>query len=168
MNRKQRIEALLKANVGWAASDEQFLTELDDAAFDRIAGTVKALTDLTAEVATLKANAVKPATNAAEYIAAAPAEFRPTLQAMASLQEQYRASLIGAIKGNAANPLSDQQLQALSDDVLEAMAVLARAPKANVADFSGRAGASAPTSGLKDNEGKPITGAPAVPDFPKR
>lgn len=172
--RKSKIEALLKANVGWAESDVAFLEGLDDAAFDRIAGTVQILTAaqsniaaLQGEVATLKANAKPAPKTAAEYIANAPAEIQPMLKSMQELHGQYRDELVAGIKANAANKFTGDELKAMDDNTLSKIAELG-VVATPAADFSGRGSATPAPKANSDEERIKNNMAPPVPDFPRK
>jgi hypothetical protein len=173
--RKTKIDSLLHANVGWAESDRTFLEGLDDASFDRIAGTVQILTAaqgniaaLQGEVATLKANAKPTPKNADEYIAAAPAEIQPMLKSMQSLHGQYRTTLVAGIKANAANTFSEDELKAMDDNTLTKIAELSGLGKEASADFSGRPNAQLTPKANSDEERIKLNMAPPVPDFPRK
>jgi isopentenyl diphosphate isomerase/L-lactate dehydrogenase-like FMN-dependent dehydrogenase len=169
--RKTRIETLIKANVGWTESDMKFLEELDDTAFDRIAGNVQVLTATQTALATLqkdveamKAN-MKPAPkNVEEFIMAAPAEFQGTLRAMQSVRNTKRAQQIETIKANKSNSFSDDDLKAMSDEVLAKIAELA---VLSGPDYSGMGGMPKVNAAEQTDEVRIRTNqAPPVPSFP--
>lgn len=144
MNRKDRIEALIKANCGWGESDVEFLTTLEDAQFDRIEGQVKTniataakVVSLETAVTELKANSRPAPKTLEDALAQMPSELSDVMRSGVQLAAARKEQLIGAIKANAGNRFSDDVLKAKSMSDLESLAALA---SAGAPDFGLRSG----------------------------
>jgi hypothetical protein len=75
----------------------------------------------------------KPLT-AAEYLAAAPAEIRESLEAGLRMHTSHKAGLVKSLMANARNKFTQTQLEHFDVQTLENLAELGRAP-----DYSGMA-----------------------------
>ncbi len=153
MERKAKVDALLKANAGWGEGDREFLMEVEEAQFAKIESQV-------AETATLKANAARKPRTADEFIADLPeGEMRESISHGLKLHKSRKASLVEALKANdrVKARYDEARLKTLSLAQLEEIADLAgiEDDEGDDADFSGR-------TALKDNED-----ADAVPAMPK-
>lgn len=134
MNRADRIKALVAAGSGWGESDVEFLTALEDAQFDRIEAqvktniaTAKTVKDLEASVAELKANSRPAPKTLEDALGQMPPELADVMRSGVTLAGQRKEQLIGAIKANAGNKFSDEQLKTKSMTELETLASLASA-----------------------------------------
>lgn len=182
MDRKTKVDALIKANAGWGEDDREFLTALADAQFDKVEAAVKSqlvvnekLTTLEAQVKDLetKANAFgkkdedaededaedeeeKPKMNAEQYIAAAPEGVREVLAEGLKTHQRIKDALVSKVLGFKTNKFTKDQLAAKPVDELRALVELA-GESVQDADFSG-AGAAVSHANADDG---------AVPAMPK-
>lgn len=137
MDRKTRIEALIKANA-LTENDRAHFEALEDAAFEAVAGALegqvkanaaaKAKQDemekeMAAKDEKIKANASPKSID--EYLGSAPPEAREALASGIKLHQARKDTLIAGIKANKANKFSDESLKAKSLDELEGLASLA-------------------------------------------
>lgn len=179
MNRKDAVDALIKANCGWGEDSRDFLMTLEEADFTRINGhavkaleaetsiadaeaaraELKALQDAQPKVVSdavasaIKTNAGKAPKTLDEFLADAPPAFAAQVRAGIKANEDAKTQLITAIKSNKRNKFTDVQLQAKEVDELTTLAELAQV----VVDFSPRGG-GAPK--VNADEGK-------IPSMPK-
>jgi len=172
MDRKERVDALLKANAGWGEDDREFLTALADAQFDKVEGAVKAqlevndkLTGLEKKVTDLEAAAKgkdeeededeeeeEPKMNAEQYIAAAPEGVREVLAEGLRTHQRVRDGLVSQVLKFKTNKFTKEQLEAKPVDELRALVELA-GESVKDADFSG---AAAPRTNEQDADVPPM------------
>ena len=150
MNRKQRMEALIKANSVWAGQEE-LLEGLSDEQFAAIEAGVKT-------------NEQKPVPVTEEsFLAGLPqGELKENMESGLRLHRAQKASLVAALKANSRNKFTEDQLKGKTLDELHNLASLAGLDE-EVVDFSGR---STGASSLKDNESDGVPDMPVM-DFKK-
>lgn len=141
MEKKARVDALIKANIGFAESDREELMKTHDSILDKVEKTsqsvgesAKALETVKAEVVELKANVQKKPQTAEEYIAAAPAEMQEMLGSGLKLHKAQKTTLVEGLKANKRNKFSEAELTSKSTDELIKLNELAQTE----VDYSGR------------------------------
>lgn len=147
MNREAVIKGLIAhTKAPFTDADQDYLTALTDERLEDFAKSfecdcqtgepIEANTDKSGNEPG-PASAVR-ANTAEEFIEQAPAEMQDMLKDGLKLHRERRTQLIEGIKANAANPYSDEELRAMSNEGLEKVSRLASAGGA--VDYSGRGG----------------------------
>ncbi len=145
MNKEQMIAKLI-ANGQWSDGDKETLSALSEEALQQLVKAAEAKPEPKAEEKP-KANEKKEEPKPVEpkpvtlndYIASAPAEVQEVLNQSLRIHKQTRDGMIAKIKANARNKFSDEQLEAMGLDALEAIAALAVEEEEPVANFAGLA-----------------------------
>lgn len=164
--KKAKVDAVIAASSGAFTEEHRAnLSAMPDAGLDSMLKAYDDAKKAPTTVATPAAVVEQPAANATkelteeEYLKQAPAGIRAALESAVRLQNSRRDELVKAIKANARNKFSDDQLKAFDMGMLEQLAEIANTGATSFAINGGFATGTQPAA----NEGdKAFTPAPKV------
>jgi hypothetical protein len=125
MGKKEIIDGLLAANVGWEESDRPELMKMGEPQLGKMLSGAKPVKQPAVVTNTKVVNSPKPGDKWGEFIASAPAEFQEMIADVTAFNQQKRAEYIQTIIANGAAKGLEINAEALAEYKTDALQLMA-------------------------------------------